>query len=137
LIDFLRTSRGHILRDVSELDSVLRFELLAAKEATLEERLKMEEVLCSVERFRQVGRLEEKFPADNQALAKVYNTVVHLRKQARKLVIQNPDDNMREYYIALLFHAMNTLRFYDLSVEQREHALLCASLLADRLGLKG
>jgi CheY-like chemotaxis protein len=137
LIDFLRTGRGHILRDVSELDSIVRFELLASGEATMEERLKMEEVLCSIERFSQVEQLEDKFPTENQALAKVYATVVHLRKQARKLVMQNPDDNIREYHIALLYHAVNTLRFNDLSIEQREHALLCASLLADRLGLKG
>ncbi len=137
LIDFLRTGRGHILRDVSELDSVVRFQLLAAEEATLEERLKMERVLCSIERFSQVEQLADSLPTENTALNKAYAIVIHLRKLARKLVSQNPDDDINEYFIALLYHAMNTLRFHDLSVRQREHALLCASLLVDRLGLKG
>jgi hypothetical protein len=39
--------------------------------------------------------------------------------------------------VGILFHhnALNTLQFFSLSQEQREHALLCASLLADQLGL--
>lgn len=136
LIDFLRTGRGHILRDVSELDSVVRFQLLAAEEATLEERLKMERVLCSIDRFSEVEQLADSLPTENAALNKAYAIVTHLRKLARKLVSQNPGDDISEYFIALLYHAMNTLRFHDLSVRQREHALLCASLLVDRLGLK-
>ncbi|HLX56313.1 MAG TPA: response regulator [Ktedonobacteraceae bacterium] len=136
LIDFLRTGRGHILRDVSALDSVVRFQLLASGEATLEERLKMEKALCSIERFSQVEQLADKLPTKNNALNKAYKIVIHLRKLARKLVGQNPGDDISEYFIALLYHAMNTLRYRDLSVRQREHALLCASLLVDRLGLK-
>ncbi len=133
LIDFFRTGQGHILRDVSALDSVLRFQLLTAEEATLEERLKLERVLCSIDRFSQLQELEDGFPTDNKALAKVYKVVLHLRKLARRLVGQNPDDDISELFIALLYQALNTLRFYDLPVKQREHALLSASLLVDRL----
>jgi CheY-like chemotaxis protein len=136
LIDFLRTGRGHILRDVSELDSVVRFQLLASEEATLEERLKMEKALCSVEHFSQLEQLAGNLLTENSALAKAYAIVIHLRKLARKLVSQNPEDDITEYFIALLYHAVNTLRFRDLSIRQREHALLSASLLAERLGLK-
>ena len=136
LIDFSRTGRGHILRDVAGLDSMVRFQLLATEAATLEERLSMEKALCAIDRFSQVEQLVNALPTENSALAKAYAMVVHLRKLARKLVRQNPADDMGEYFIALLYNALNTLRFTDLSVRQREHALLCASLLADRLGLK-
>ena len=97
----------------------------------------MEEVLCSIEHFSQLEQLETELPTENQALAKTYATVVHLRTLARRLVEQNPNDDMSEYYIALLYTTVNTLRYYSLPSRQREHALLCASLLADRLGLKG
>lgn len=137
LIDFLRTGPGHILRDVAQMDSEIRFVLLAPEEATLEERLCLEEKLCSIDRFSQVEQLMTLFPTENQTLAKVYTTVVHLRILARKLVSQNPGDDMSEYYIALFYNAVNILRFPSLAVRQREHALLSASLLADRLGLKG
>ncbi len=46
---------------------------------------------------------------------------------------QNPDSDISEYYVALFYNALNTLRYQNLAVEQREHALLCASLLAERI----
>lgn len=136
LIDFFRTGRGHVFRDVSELDSIVRFSLLAPEDATLEERLKMEEELGRAERFGQVPRLATNLPTDNQALAKAFATVVHLRTLAKRLVAQKSDD-MGEYYIALFYNALNTLRFYWLPSAQRAHALLSASLLADKLRLRG
>jgi CheY-like chemotaxis protein len=135
LIDFQGTGQSHILRDVAMLDSAIRFQLLASEEATLDERLQMEQALCSIERFSQVEQLEINFSTENPALAKTYAIIVHLRKVARRLVTQNPGDDISEYYIALLYNAMNTLRFASLPSGQREHAVLSACLLADRLGL--
>ena len=135
MIDFQGTGQSHILRDVAILDSAVRFQLLATDEATLKERLQMEEILCSIQRFSQVDYLADKLPTMNRALAKVYATVVHLRSIAHRLVLQNPRNDISEYYIALLYSALNTLRFSTLPSGQREHAVLSASLLADRLGL--
>ena len=137
LIDFQATGPGHILRDVAQLDSEIRFLLLAPGEATLEECLSMEEALCSVERFSHLSELTPCFPTENRALAKTYATVVHLRILTRKLVAQNPSDDMSEFYIALFYNAVNTFRYSSLPSRQREHALLSASILADRLRLKG
>jgi Ser/Thr protein kinase RdoA (MazF antagonist) len=136
MIDFQETGQSHILRDIAMFDSVVRFQLLTAEEATLKERLSLEKALCSIKRFSQVQQLlEEGYSTTNEALAKAYATVVHLRLLAHTLVKQKPNDDMSEYYIALLYNALNTLQFFSLSQEQREHALLCASLLADQLGL--
>lgn len=134
LIDFGRTGPGHILRDVAELDSIVRFQLLAPEEATLDERLAMEEALCSARHFSELERLETNFNSGNVALAKAYATAAHLRRLARKLVLQNPSDDISEYYVALLYYALNTIRFYSLPTLQRQHALISASLLADCLG---
>ncbi len=136
LIDFQATGQGHILRDVAQLDSEIRFLLLAPGEASLEERLQMEDALSSPESFSQVAHLEHALPTENQLLAKAYAVIVHLRTLAHKLVAQNPDDDISEYNIALYYNAVNTLRFYGLPSAQREHALLCASLLADQLGFR-
>ena len=137
MIDFQGTGQSHILRDAAILDSAVRFQLLTAEEATLKERLHMEEVLCSIERFSQVEQLATWLPTENQALAKAYATVVHLRTLACRLVERNPSDDISEFYIALLYTALYTLRFSSLPSGQREHALLSASLLVDRLGLGG
>ncbi len=137
LIDFQSAGTGHILRDIAQLDSEIRFLLLSSDEATLDERFAMEEMLCSVERFSQLPQLAGKLSTTNVALAKAFEIVVHLRLLAGKLVAQKPGDDFSEYAIALYYNAMNTLRFYGLPSRQREHALLCASLLVDSPGLKG
>jgi hypothetical protein len=131
LIDFDSTGRGHILRDVAELDSVLRFRLLGPEEATLEERLKMEESLCRPRRFRDIEQLEATFSTDNPAVAKTFAATLHLRTIARRLVLQS--DEINEYYVALFYYAVNAIRFYSLSTVQRLHALLSASLIVDLL----
>jgi CheY-like chemotaxis protein len=135
LIDFQRTGRGHIFHDVTELDSVIRYQLLPNDSATLEERLVMERMLLSVDHFSQLDTLFSQLSSENQALHKAYHTTVHLRILAHRLAPQVANEDMRDYYIALLYNALNTIRSYSLSVGQREHALLTASLLVDKLGL--
>jgi CheY-like chemotaxis protein len=136
LIDFQATRPGHILRDFVMLDSVIRFQLLSAQEATLEERLRMEDVLCKAEHFSQMKQLAGEFTTDNPALAKAYAATVHLRTLAGNWAASNARDDISEYYIGLFYNALNTLQFVStLDATQREHALLCASILADRLKL--
>lgn len=143
LIDFQETGSSHILRDVAMLDSAIRFQLLIEGDATLEERNYLEEVLLDgVQHFSEVEQLASSISIGNQKLAKAYATVVHLRRlahrlvaQNQRLVTQNQDDDISEYYIALFYSALNTLQFFSLPSTQREHALLSASLLVDSLGL--
>jgi CheY-like chemotaxis protein len=133
MIDFGYTGESHILRDVAMLDSAMRFQLLAPQEATLEDRLQMEEALCSIEDFSQLEEWKTRFVTENPALAKCCATVLHLRKWARRLV-QHTTEDITEYSVALFYSALNTICF-SLKPVQREHAILCASLLADRLKL--
>lgn len=133
MIDFQGTGQGHILRDFVALDTALRFQLLTTNDATLQERLEMDQVLCSISHFSEVDQLEGKFLTTNQSLMKAYDIVVYLRKLASHMVRHNPSDDFNEYYAALLLHSLNTLRFISLEQEQRVHALLSASLLAKKL----
>lgn len=135
LIDFQNTGHGHILRDVAMLDSTIRFQLLETEETTLEECLELEEALNSITRFSHISQLTDKLVTQNPALQKAYDTVVHLRMIARKLVAQNSNDDISEYYAALFYNALNALHFTTLSQRQHEHAMLSASILADRLKL--
>lgn len=135
LIDFLRTGPGHILRDVVLLDSVVRTRLLQPDEATLEERLEMEELLCSASRFSQIDELAAHIPQKNAALAKACATSLHLRRIARRLTMRNQYNDIEEYSIASLYQMLNMIRFYWMPAAQREHALLGACLLADRINL--
>jgi CheY-like chemotaxis protein len=135
LIDFMRTGPGHILRDVALLDAAMRTQLLAPEEATLAERLQMEELLCSTGQYSQLKELARRVPNDNPAIAKAYATSLHLRGIARRLTQQNASEDMSEYHIAVLYQSLNMIRFYGMPIAQREHALVSAALLAERLGL--
>ncbi len=136
LIDFENTERSHILRDVATLDSVVRFQLLEEAEATLDERLAMEEALLGIAHFDQLEHLSSAFPTQNLALVKAYHTTCYLRTLAGWVIDRNPRDDMDEYYVALLYNALFTLQFFSLSARQREHAFLSASLLAEKLTKK-
>jgi hypothetical protein len=135
LIDFETTGRSHYLQDIATLDSVIRYQLLEAEEATLEERLAMEEALCGIRYFSELGQLLDAFSTSNPALAKTYATVIHLREIARTMAKHSSHDDLTEYSIALFYKALETLGYSSLTIEQREHALLCASLLIDRLNM--
>jgi hypothetical protein len=138
LIDFKDTGPSHVLRDVAILDSVVRFQLLYAEEATLDERWDMEQVLChcDVKDFKQVEQLTNTFSTHNQALAKAFATVVHLRSLAEWMVDKNSKARMREYYVPSFYNALKSLNYSSLDETQREHALLSASLLATCLTSK-
>jgi hypothetical protein len=136
IIDFQGTGQAHILRDVAMLDSSIRFQLLKDTDANLEDRLLMEDALCSIERFSDLHQLAGNLVTNNAAIAKAHTVVIHLRKLAHKLIEKNPQAHIREYYMALFYHALNTTRYNTLSPVQREHALLSASLLSERLGLR-
>lgn len=133
LIDFQNTGHGHILRDFVALDAALRFQMLTTSDATLQERLAMDQALCNIDHFSEVDQLDGQFQTDNPHLAKTYDIVVHLRKLARHTIRHNSSDDFHEYYAALLLNSLNTLRFTLLEQEQRIHALLSASLLAEKL----
>ncbi|NIW44191.1 MAG: phosphotransferase [Gammaproteobacteria bacterium] len=135
LIDFRDTGEAHILRDVAKLDAVIRFELLAPEEATLAERLAMEEALANIKDFNELVHSTNNFSTANAALTKAYNISIYLRRLAHRLIGQNRNANFNEYHVASYYQALNAVRFTSLPPLQREHALLSASLLAESLGL--
>ncbi|HTK08732.1 MAG TPA: response regulator [Ktedonobacteraceae bacterium] len=134
MIHFQKTGRGHFLRDVAMLDSVIRFQLLETEHATLAERLLMEHHLCNGRHFEQWDHIPPPFHSDNQQLVKAYTTILHLRQLFYKyLALASSTTIAQEYAIALLYHALYHFSCVPLSSTQREHALLYASLLSQYL----
>ena len=134
LIDFFRTGFGHIFRDVAQLDTVVRFQLLNSTEIGLHDRCMMEERLNSENYFADLNQVKERFISEKPALMKAFNTTVFLRKLAGTLIPRSVDDDMTEYYMALLFYSLNFIRFSSAAdAVQRQHALLSASMIIDHL----
>lgn len=133
LIDFQNTRPGHALRDVATLDTVIRLQLLTPEQATLEERLSLEDALCTIRNFEQVEASRFNYVTRNPDLLKAWETVIHLRTLAHWIIEKNPLGGLSEYALALLYSTLNSLSFTSLETVQREHVLLSASLLSGML----
>jgi CheY-like chemotaxis protein len=133
LINFGRTGAGHLLRDLACLDSFVRFRLLTELDATLTERLRLEESLCAATGF---GRSESQPPllvSENPAICKAHAIALHLRELARTLSPE-AEDNFGEYDVPLFYYALDSTRRLDQALIQTQHSLISASLTAERLG---
>ncbi len=126
LIDFARVDECHLMRDFVELETDLKFNIM--KEADLAALLPFECALLTPKRFKEAV---PEFRCESENLTKVYNVVATLRRMASKSL--GLDVDMREYYEALLLNTLNMLRLRHISATKKEHALLSASLLCERL----
>ena len=93
----------------------------------------MEEALYAIDSFSQIDELKTRFQTENSNLRKAYELLIYLRTLAWRQIERSANDRIEQYYIALFYVALSTLRYSSLSEVQREHALLSASLLTDYL----
>lgn len=126
LIDFARVGESHALRDFAELETDIKFNLL--REIDLGELLPFERRLLAPARFGEP--LPAAAPARPQ-LRKAYEVLGALRRLAAEQLAL--DGDVREYYQALLFHTLNVLRLNHIGDDQKQYALLAASLICQRL----
>ncbi len=127
LIDFFRTGYGHILRDFVELEADIKFNYLATSD--IETLYEFEEALTSPKKFDEPYKFENKKEIDE--LIKAFKVIEGLRTLAHEIV--TPSNDLREYYIGLLYHTINMIRYPNIRKEQLRHALLSASLICERL----
>lgn len=126
LIDFARAAASHALRDFAELETDIKFNLLPVVD--LEALLPFEQALLASANFQDAP---PDISFDNGRLDHAYQIVLALRRIASDLI--NLEGDMREYYQALFIHTLNIMRLRHISVEKKEHALLSAALICQRL----
>jgi CheY-like chemotaxis protein len=123
LIDFYRTGVGHILRDVVELESSIKFQLTDIDSLTDYQR--MEALLLSQERIDQPVDCDPTDP-----YFKPLTTIGYLRSRADKFTGAAKD--MYEYNLALLLQTLGMLRLNFIQ-EKHPALLLSAAMLCDWL----
>jgi DNA-binding response OmpR family regulator len=119
LIDFYRTGMGHILRDVVELETAIKFSLTRFRD--LRAYYEFETLLLGQTRMDQPPEAEAAHP-QHKAIA----TIGYMRILADNFT--GVDKEMHEYYIALLLQTLNLLRL-DGFQARRQQILLSASLV--------
>ena len=127
LIDFYRTGKGHILRDWIELETDIKFNLLSI--ISLPQLFKLEVALLTP---RQLG--DEPPLVDfshHLEIEKAFKIITGLRDIAK--VVLGSEVEMDEYYQGLFLMTLNVLQLRNIDWLKKQHALLSASLLAQRL----
>ena len=134
LIDFAMTGHSHILRDIAKLEAVLKFEMIPVAS---DERLRL---LLDLEReFLRPGKLGEipEIPDGIQDpdIVKALSVVTKLRRYADTVTLL--DEDIRQYYLALLSYTLCVPAFVSVNDAMREYAWISASLLCTILDQTG
>ena len=127
LIDFAKCGEGHILQDFTALESFVKFSLVSTN--NLSALYEWERGLLASADFRASPSIANNHSIEE--LDKAFATVCKIRHLAYEIVGEH---DMTEYYIGLLFHALKILTILDLPRKTREHALISAALICERLG---
>lgn len=127
LIDFFRTGKGHLLRDFVELEADIKFNCLETSD--IQALFEFESSLVIAKKCDE----NYEFPnrRNNEELSKAFNIIKELRSSAK--IVMAHSNNMSEYYMSLIFHTINAIRYPNVRKERKRHALLSASLLSRAL----
>ena len=127
LIDFERTSRGHIVMDHAELEIVVKYSLLEG--ASMLELAELERHLTNGPNLFSPTRLRDA----SESIRKALQVIVSIRSQAEAALAPLADPI--EYFIALLYFTLNCLRFSnrEISADKKKVLLYSASILLERI----
>jgi hypothetical protein len=125
LVDFARVTQGHALRDFAELESDLKFQIMPVGDLAL--LADMEQTLVQPTQWHTPPPA---LPLGHP-LAHWQQVIAALRQiAAQQLAL---DGDMQDYYMALFWHTLNIVRLRQVEPARKRHALLSASVLAERL----
>jgi hypothetical protein len=125
LIDFGRTGEGHAWRDFIELESDIKFTLVETIDlATLYD---FELALLQPERLDDLASPGQITSPD---LQKGFQVISALRRMAASAT---NDNNALPYYRGLLYQTLNVARLKKIDAKKKQHALLSAALICERL----
>ncbi len=134
LIDFFHTGYGHQFRDFVKLESSVKFELLETDR--IRDLYEMELILMRQTRLDEPLEIPEE---TRPAIRKALDVIATIRAHAARL-IESPH-SLAEYYVGLLFNALQLLSWREVSLEKdiltnrihQCHALLAAAIACAKL----
>jgi len=130
LIDFAETRYSHILRDIVKLEAVLKGEMIrTGSQKTLEELVHLDVPFLSAKTLSDIPELPDTI--EDPALEKAFRVVRRLRKYAN--MITPHDDDISQYYIALLPFTLNLLSYSSVNEYEKEYGWIASSLICRRL----
>jgi len=130
LIDFAETRYSHILRDIVKLEAVIKGEMVKVNsQKTLAELVKLDVPFLSARALSDIPDLPDAI--EDPALEKAFRCVRKLRQYAD--IITPGDDDISQYYLALLPYTLNLLSYTSVNEFEKEYGWITASLICRRL----
>nr|WP_321353057.1 anti-sigma factor antagonist [uncultured Methanoregula sp.] len=130
LIDFAETRYSHILRDIVKLEAVLKGEMIrTGSQKTLADLVGLDLPFLSAKTLSDIPELP--CTIGDPALEKAFRVVRRLREYAN--IITPHDDDISQYYIALLPFTLNLLSYSSVNEYEKEYGWIASSLICRRL----
>jgi hypothetical protein len=136
LIDFFKSGWGPVSRDLAELESVIKFELLETDD--LRALLAFEQAVLRPTRFDQPLSFEGARGGQEAELRRALAVIATLRRLAQRL---GDAWSTAEYDVGLLYYALKALTQRGITPQEQarypvraRHALLSAALICNKLG---
>jgi len=140
IIDFAKTGKGHILKDFCRLEVEIKFCLteLATEDDVLR-AVEWEKKLLLIQRKKSHRSLNDllAMPKDNLGFDEITTGCIReLREYARRALGLYLTDSVgpEQYYLGLLHHTLEAIRYKQCDRNSRLFALISASLLCQALG---
>jgi len=133
IIDFTRTGKAHILRDFVQFETAIKYSLLDSVD--IRERLDFERATLFLSGTDEPFSLN----TNDQTLQKALHAIAAIRENAKH--ITGEEDLFPSYLIALLFHSLDMLRYFEdaVTAESKLCILFATDLIIQKLrdiGLK-
>ena len=130
LIDFAMTGYSHILRDIAKLEAVLKMEMVPVPtEDRLFSLLELEKIFLSPRGLGEIPEVPE--GTWDPEVMKAFQVVSRLRRYADSITLL--DDDIRQYWLALLYYTLAVPAFVSVNDLMREYAWISSSLLCNAL----
>jgi hypothetical protein len=130
LIDFSFTGHSHILRDIAKLEAFIKMEMIPV---TSKERLllllELEKIFLRPERLGDIPEIPEGI--HDPDVVKAFMVVRQLRRYADTITLL--DEDIRQYWLALLHYTLCVPAYVNVNDLTREYAWISSSLLCNAL----
>lgn len=139
VIDFAKTRRDHFLRDFCKLEAEIMFCLIQMPADDTEHVIALAEALLldeNGEPFEYLRDLLQVNVVENTALhlERAWRSIRALREIASQAIGPSRVElEAEQYYLGLLHHTLDTLRYEQCDRHSKQHALISASLLCRAL----
>lgn len=130
LIDFAMTGHSHILKDIAKLECVLKFEMIPIQsEDMLVSLAAIEQRFLKPLIFGDIPKIPEDITDPD--VKKTFSVILQLRKYADTITLL--DEDIRQYYLALLYYTLCVPGYVSVNEYMKEFAWISSSLLCNAL----